>query len=33
MHTIYWLENVKGRVHMKDLGMDRKIILKWILGN
>jgi len=31
MH-IFWLENLKGRVHSKDLGVDGKIILEWILG-
>jgi hypothetical protein len=25
------LEILKGRVHLEDLGVDRKIILKWIL--
>jgi hypothetical protein len=32
MHTIYWLENLKGRDHSEDLGIDGKIILEWILG-
>jgi hypothetical protein len=31
MHAIFWLENVKGRDHLEDLGIDRKIILEWIL--
>jgi hypothetical protein len=31
MHTIFWLENLTGRDHMKDLGVDGKIILNWIL--
>jgi len=26
------LENLKGRDHSKDLGIDGKIILDWILG-
>jgi hypothetical protein len=26
------LENLKGRDHVKDLGIDRKTILEWILG-
>jgi hypothetical protein len=26
------LENLKGRDHSKDLGVDREIILAWILG-
>jgi hypothetical protein len=32
MHTIFWFENLKGRDHLEDLGMDGKIILEWILG-
>jgi hypothetical protein len=32
MHTIIWLENLKGRDHSEDLGVDGKIILEWILG-
>jgi hypothetical protein len=26
------LENLKGRDHSEDLGVDGKIILEWILG-
>jgi hypothetical protein len=26
------LENLKGRDHSENLGVDRKIILEWILG-
>jgi hypothetical protein len=26
------LENLKGRDHLEDLGVDGKIILEWILG-
>jgi hypothetical protein len=29
MHTIFWLENMKGRDHLDDLGVDGKIKLKW----
>jgi hypothetical protein len=29
---IFWLENLKGRDHSEDLGIDGKIILQWILG-
>jgi hypothetical protein len=25
-------ENLKGRDHLKDVGIDGKIILEWILG-
>jgi hypothetical protein len=32
VHTVFWLENLKGRDHLGNLGVDRKIILKWILG-
>jgi hypothetical protein len=32
MYTIYWSENLKGRDHLEDLGIDEKIILEWILG-
>jgi hypothetical protein len=27
-HTEYWLENLKGRAHLEDLGINRRIILK-----
>jgi hypothetical protein len=29
---IVWLENLKGRNHLEDLGIDGKIILEWMLG-
>jgi hypothetical protein len=29
MHTIFWLENLKGRDHVEDLGEDGKIIAEW----
>jgi hypothetical protein len=32
MHTDFWLNNLKGRDHSEDLGVDEKIILEWILG-
>jgi hypothetical protein len=31
MHTKFVSENLKGGDHMEDLGVDRKIILEWIL--
>jgi hypothetical protein len=32
MHTKFQLESLKGRNHSEDLGIDKRIILKWILG-
>jgi len=32
MRKIFWLENLKGRDYLEDLGVDGMIILKWILG-
>jgi hypothetical protein len=32
MHTIFLFGNLKGRDHLEDLGIDKKIILEWILG-
>jgi len=31
MHTIFWLENMKGKDHSEDLGIDGRIILIWTL--
>jgi hypothetical protein len=31
-HTKCWLENLKGRYHSENLGVDGKIILKRIFG-
>jgi hypothetical protein len=31
MHTKFLSENLKGRDHSEDLGVDGKIILEWIL--
>jgi hypothetical protein len=31
MHKILWLENLKGRDHLEDRGIDGKIILELIL--
>jgi hypothetical protein len=30
---IFWSENLKGRHHSKELGVDGRIILEWTLGN
>jgi hypothetical protein len=32
MRIRFWLENLKGIDHLKDLGVDGKIILECILG-
>jgi hypothetical protein len=32
MYRKFGLENLKGRDHLGDLGIDGKKILKWILG-
>jgi hypothetical protein len=32
MHTKFWSENLKGKDHLEELGVDRKVVLKWILG-
>jgi hypothetical protein len=32
MHTNYWLESLKGRDHLDDLGIDGSVILKLVLG-
>jgi hypothetical protein len=32
MHTKVWSESLKGRDHSEDLDIDRRVILKWILG-
>jgi len=32
MHTKFCSENLKGRDHLEDLGVDGRIISEWILG-
>jgi hypothetical protein len=32
IHTLFWLENLKGKDHLEDLGLDEEIILEYILG-
>jgi hypothetical protein len=32
MHIKFWSEDLKGRDLLKCLGVDRRIILEWILG-
>jgi len=32
MHTQFLLENLKGRDHSEDLGVDVRIIVEWMLG-
>jgi len=31
MHTKFWSENMMGRDHSEDLGVDRRIILEFVL--
>jgi hypothetical protein len=31
VHTAFWWGNLRERDHLEDLGIDEKIILKWIL--
>jgi hypothetical protein len=31
MDTKFWSENVKGRGHLRELGINERIILEWML--
>jgi hypothetical protein len=32
MHTMFWSENLKGRDHLEDLGVNGSIILGCVVG-
>jgi hypothetical protein len=32
MHTIFWLDNLKGSDRSDDISLDVRIILEWTLG-
>jgi hypothetical protein len=32
LHIIFWLEYLRGRDYLEDMGVGGKIILEWILG-
>jgi hypothetical protein len=32
IHTVFWLQNLKARDYLGDLGVDGTVILEWILG-
>jgi hypothetical protein len=31
MHTIFWLENLKGKDNSEDLDIDERTVLEWDL--
>jgi len=32
LHIVFWLENLRGRDHLEEIGVDGKIILECSLG-
>jgi hypothetical protein len=32
MHALFWLENLNGRDHSEELGVEVKTVLEWMLG-
>jgi hypothetical protein len=32
IYAMFWLENLKGKEYLEDIGVDGNIILEWILG-
>jgi hypothetical protein len=33
MHAKYWSEDMNGRNHSEDLGVDGRIMIEWVLQN
>jgi hypothetical protein len=31
MHTTFYLQYIKGRYRLRDISVDEKVLLKWIL--
>jgi len=31
MHTVCWRRNLKERDQLEDMGLDRRMIIKWVL--
>jgi hypothetical protein len=31
LYTAFWWETLRERVHLEDLGVNERIILKWVL--
>lgn len=32
IYVTFWSENMKGKVQLGDMGIDGKVLLKWILN-